>query len=70
MNCKYGEYYFLDQDGDCHWYIIPLDKSEEWSDWCNLDDDDQEKWTVPKFAIEVGGSPTRVIFKEWSFGQH
>jgi hypothetical protein len=30
--------YFFDQDNDSHWYMIPLDKKGEWTQWNNDDD--------------------------------
>ena len=56
------ERYFLGQDNDCHWYVIPESKREEWEEWRDLDEDNEESWNVPKWALEVGGSPSRVTF--------
>lgn len=40
----------MDQDNDCHWYIIEADKRQEWDAWLNLDPDDEASWNVPEFA--------------------
>jgi hypothetical protein len=42
--------FFMDQDNDCHWYIIEADKRKEWDAWLNLDSDDEASWNVPDFA--------------------
>jgi len=49
-------HYFLDQDNDCHWYLIPVDKRAEWNKWL-----DSAKRNVPKYARSVDG-PQWVIF--------
>lgn len=54
--------YFLAQDNDCHWYIVPRTKEGEWNVWQNLDSEDEKSWTVPLFARKVGGSPSLVTF--------
>lgn len=54
--------FFLDQDNDSHWYIIPVEHAAEWSAWCEIPEDDERAWTPPPFALEVGGSPSRVTF--------
>lgn len=25
--------YFLDQDGDGHWYLVPVDRKADWEMW-------------------------------------
>jgi hypothetical protein len=56
--------YFLSQDGSSHWYIIPLNKMQEWDEWVNIDEDDPEGWKVPDYAQVVGGSPCLVTFTD------
>ena len=58
------ERYFLSQDGSCHWYVVPVSRKEEWSEWRNLPEDDERAWDTPDFAQEVGGSPTLVTFTD------
>ena len=48
----------LEQDGDCHWYILPTDKRREWSVWLESDDG-----CLPEFAVAIDG-PHQVSF-EW-----
>lgn len=56
------EYYFLSQDNDTHWFVIPLSKEKEWDEWCNIPTDDERSWEAPKYAREIGGSPSLVKF--------
>ena len=55
--------YFLDQDQSSHWYIVPLDRQEEWREWCNLDEDDEAAWDEPDYVQRIGGSPALVTFE-------
>lgn len=57
------ERYFLSRDSSSHWYVVPVSKLEEWETWCNLDEDDERAWDVPKWAQKVGGSPSLVTFE-------
>ena len=56
--------FFLSQDNDSHWYIIPVDKRVEWNDWLELDEDDEPSWMVPEFAKAVGGNPSLITFTD------
>lgn len=47
------------------WYVVPVDRSEEWEDWLALDSDDQRSWEPPAWAHVVGGSPSVVSFENW-----
>lgn len=60
-----GKGFFLSQDGDCHWYVVPKDKKKEWDEWRELDEDNKRSWEAPYFAIEIGGCPSQVIFKDF-----
>lgn len=53
--------YFMDQDDDCHWYIIEADKRTEWNAWLNLDGDDESSWNVPDFARSID-NPSLIVF--------
>jgi len=55
--------HILIQDNDCHWYVIPDDKRQEWFAWCESENYGYED--LPSWANEVGGSPCLVKFKEW-----
>lgn len=62
--------YYLDTDQSGHWYIVPVDRSQEWSEWQELDDDDERAWEAPEWAQMVGGAPQAVQFEnpEVNFG--
>lgn len=50
-----SERFFLAQDDDCHWYLVPVDKREEWSEWREIPSDDERSWDVPDFATAIDG---------------
>ena len=54
--------YFLSQDNDCHWFIIPADKRDEWNAWCEIESDDEQAWEPPDFAYPINGHPSGVTF--------
>lgn len=54
--------FFLDQDDDGHWYIVPVVHRDEWEAWCEIDEYDERSMTPPPFAREVDGSNSRVTF--------
>ena len=56
---------YLTQDNDGHWYVIPKDRETDWNDFLNLDPDDEESWEPPKWADQIGGSPSLVIFQSY-----
>lgn len=62
---KKRERYYLDSDGDGHWFVIPVSKRKEWAKWCELDSEDEAAWTPPEFAKKVGGSYTLVTFESF-----
>jgi hypothetical protein len=64
-----GDRYFLSRDSDCHWYVIPVARQQEWEEWCAIDPDDERAWTPPAFARVVGGSPSTVTFCAPEFAQ-
>lgn len=57
-----GARYFLSQDNDCHWFVIPVARQREWDLWREIDSDDERAWTPPDFAQAIGGSPSTVTF--------
>lgn len=59
------EGYYLSQDNDCHWYVIPTEHRDEWHDFLNLDTDDPTSWDVPEWAYSVGGSPSLIVFHSY-----
>lgn len=52
--------YLLTQDDDCHWYVIPADKQDEFDDF--IYGDDHNEW--PDWAHRVGGAPSMVTFTD------
>ncbi|WP_312405186.1 hypothetical protein [Rhizobium sp.] len=56
------ERFYLSQDNDGHWFVIPVSKASEWGEWLRIDSDDERAWTAPDFAKQVGGSPCLVTF--------
>ena len=57
-----GERYFLDQDSDAHWFVVPCENEKQWDEWVNLPEGDERGWHAPSFARAVGGSPRLVTF--------
>jgi len=58
--------YFIDQDQDCHWYVVDNNFREEWQAWCNLDsEEDDAAHTAPAFAIYLGTRPNKIVFSDW-----
>lgn len=55
--------HFLVQDDDCHWYIIPFEKTEEWYKF--LESDDAELGVEPEWAKRVDG-PHRILIYEYA----
>ncbi|MEV4606226.1 hypothetical protein MRBLMR1_001170 [Neorhizobium sp. LMR1-1-1.1] len=56
------ERFYLSQDNDGHWYVVPVAKRQEWITWLEIPSDDDRAWTPPEFAKQVGGSPCLVMF--------
>lgn len=52
--------YFLAQDNDTNWWIVPVDRRRDFEAWADCED--YSVWTPPEFAIEVGGCPGMVSF--------
>lgn len=57
-----GTRYCLDRDDDGHWYVVRADKLPEWEAWVAQTATDLADFSVPDFAREVGGNPSRVTF--------
>ena len=56
--------YFLGQDNDSHWYIVPDDKRAQWDAWINMRSSERLSWDAPEYAQAIGGSPGMVTFTE------
>ena len=50
--------YFLDQDDDCHWYLIKAANRSEWLRWRESGSE-----SVPAYATQIDG-PSRIEFYE------
>ncbi len=54
--------FFIDQDGDSHWYLVDADKRKEWDEWKELPSDTGgTAWETPFFA-EAIDHPNGVVF--------
>lgn len=53
--------YFLDRDGDYHWYVIPEKHRKAWESWRDLGQYLKESWDVPKWADRID-TPYNVTF--------
>ena len=54
--------FFFDTDNDSHWFLVPLERKDEWDAWCSLDEDDENAWDAPEWARPLGGDPSRISF--------
>ncbi len=54
----------LVQDRDCHWFVIPVARQQEWDAWCDLSEDDERAWDAPDFAKPTGGSYSLLTFTD------
>jgi hypothetical protein len=64
--------YVLATDGDSHWFVIPADKRDEWSEYCDAAEkywwdipENEEPPVQPDWADEVGGKPSLVTFANY-----
>lgn len=48
--------YFIDRDESGDWFLIPVDKQDEWEAWLESDED------IPEFA-EYIDNPSDVVFE-------
>lgn len=53
--------YFLSQDNDCHWYLIPLNEKASWQTFLNFPEGSEDSWNLPPFAQRVDG-PHAICF--------
>jgi hypothetical protein len=56
--------YFLSQDQSSHWYLVPVEKRDEWEAWASIDEDDERAWMAPEYATALGGGPNLVTFSD------
>lgn len=57
--------YFLDQDGDGHWYIIPSNRRDDWLTWLETSEDEEMGWEEPDYVVRLGGHPNTVEFTDY-----
>lgn len=57
------ERFYLAQDNDSHWYVVPVARKAEWDEWCEIAPDDERAWDAPDFAKQVGGAYSLVTFE-------
>ena len=55
--------YFIDRDGDGHWFLIPADKRWKRNQFLNLDPQDEAAWEVPEWAKYLNSGPASIIFE-------
>lgn len=55
------KYRFM-QDDDCHWYLIPADKHQEFGDWVYGDEGVVAGTPQPEWAEMLSGSPSEYNF--------
>ena len=65
MGWSEPERYFLAQDNDSHWYVVPASRKDEWYTWLDLDPDDEAAWNEPEFVKRINGAPSLVNFTDW-----
>lgn len=39
----------------CDHYYIPIERFNDWYDWCNQDEDTEEAWETPHYAVLIDG---------------
>lgn len=57
-SAKTPERFFLDQDQDCRWYLVPVSLRGVWDAWCALDTQDEAAWEAPPGATMIDGPYT------------
>lgn len=59
------EEFYLSQDNDGHWFVVPVEKEADWEQWLELDEDDETSWNTPEWVEMIGGSYTLVKFNSY-----
>jgi hypothetical protein len=55
--------YFVGQDNDCHWYLIPVELYDKYSAWIDMDPKDPASWEEPEGIERIDG-PHRLTFTD------
>jgi hypothetical protein len=58
-----AERFYLDTDGDGHWYVIPVSASRAWDVYCETNWD-EEYAEIPSGVRPVGGWPGLITFAD------
>lgn len=63
MNPKRNARYFFSQDGDSHWYMIPVELADEWVQINDVED----AWELPEWQkfedCRLSGGPHGITFQ-------
>jgi hypothetical protein len=54
--------YFLDQDDDTHWYVVPEERRREWEEW--LARTGEHAWDVPPWVSPIDRSVNCITFEK------
>lgn len=58
------ERFYFSRDNSCHWYLVPVERREEFERWASLDEDDEAGWDPPEWARRLNGALSRVTFTD------
>ncbi len=59
-----SERFFFSQDGDSHWYMIPVSLKERWNKYSNEDSDEAEDIINSEFGqFRTGGGISNITFE-------
>lgn len=53
--------FFMGQDQSSHWYLVPVERRDEWEAWSGMDDNDEASWETPSWVKQIDG-PSSVTF--------
>lgn len=54
--------YFLDNDDDGHWYLVPVEEREAFEEWLDSDVDEHHIFTAKAYEYMIGGHPNKIEF--------
>lgn len=53
--------YYLDNDDDGHWYVVPLEQRATFNEWLTKDEAE-----TPPGVVAIGGPPSGVTFTDFT----
>lgn len=57
--------YFLGQDQDTHWYLVPQEMRQKWDALKDYEDDDEVDAFIAAFGeMRINRHPSRVVFTQ------